>query len=45
MRATAIGKTYFVDTCYSDKDIDKLKVYDYQQCAYDEAGGETYKAW
>ena len=39
MGATATGKTYFIDTYYSDKDIDKLNVYDYQQRAYDEAGG------
>lgn len=38
MGATATGKTYFIDTHYSDKDVDILNVYDYQQRAYDEAG-------
>ncbi len=38
MGATATGKTYFINTHYSDKDVDILNVYDYQQRAYDEAG-------
>ena len=36
--ATASGKTYFINTNYSDKDVDILNVYDYQQRAYEEAG-------
>lgn len=36
--ATATGKTYFIQKNYSDKDIDILNVYDYQQRAYEEAG-------
>lgn len=36
--APASGKTYFINTNYSDKDVDILNVYDYQQRAYDEAG-------
>ncbi len=36
--ATASGKTYFINRKYSDKDVDILNVYDYQQRAYDEAG-------
>ncbi len=36
--ATASGKTYFINTNYSDKDVDILNVYDYQQRAYGEAG-------
>lgn len=36
--ATATGKTYFIQKSYSDKDIDILNVYDYQQSAYEEAG-------
>ena len=40
--ATAVGKTYFIDQNYRDKDVDILNVYDYQQRAYDEAGyGES----
>ncbi len=37
MGAPAAGKTYFIDTHYSDKDVDILDVYDYQQRAYKEA--------
>lgn len=40
MGATAAGKTYFINTHYSDKDVDVLNVYDYQQRAYDEEGVE-----
>ena len=36
--ATASGKTHFINTNYSNKDVDILDVYDYQQRAYDEAG-------
>lgn len=36
--AAASGKTYFINTNYSDKDVDILNVYDYQQRAYKEAG-------
>ena len=38
MGATAAGKTHFINTHYSDLDVDILNVYDYQQRAYDEAG-------
>lgn len=38
MGAAATGKTYFINTHYSDKDVDILNVYDYQQRAYEEAG-------
>lgn len=38
MGAIAAGKTYFINTHYSDKDVDILNVYDYQQRAYDEVG-------
>lgn len=36
--ANDTGKTYFIDTHYSDKDVDILNVYDHQQCVYDEEG-------
>lgn len=36
--ANATGKTYFINTHYTDKDVDILDVYDYQQRAYEEAG-------
>ena len=36
--ATATGKTYFIEHHFADKRADVLKVYDYQQRAYDEAG-------
>lgn len=42
MGAVAAGKTYFIDTHYSDKDVDILNVYDYQQRAYKEAEGRDY---
>lgn len=38
MGATAVGKTHFINTHYSDLDVDILNVYDYQLRAYDEAG-------
>lgn len=38
MGATASGKTYFINTNYSGKQVDILNVYDYQQRVYKEAG-------
>lgn len=38
MGVTATGKTYFIDTHYSDINVEILNIYDYQQRAYDEAG-------
>lgn len=38
MGATAAGKTHFINTHYSDLDVDILNVYDYQLRAYDDEG-------
>lgn len=36
--ATAAGKTYYIQENYSDKEVDILNVYDYQQRVYEEFG-------
>lgn len=48
--AVATGKSFFINSCYANQDVEILDVYDYQQRAYDEAGfgdaipfGATFK--
>lgn len=42
MGAVATGKTYFIKQHFSQKDVEILNVYDYQQRVYDEEGiGDT----
>ena len=36
--ATATGKSYFINSNYTDQNVEILNVYDYQMRAYDEAG-------
>lgn len=42
MGATATGKSYFIQRNYTDKEIDILNIYDYQQRVYDEEGVKNY---
>lgn len=40
--AAAVGKSYFIEQNYGEKDVEILHIHDYQQRAYDEAGfGKT----